>query len=83
VNTDKLVGAGLFALSVTIFVYYTLWVIVLPFVDISHPVQELFPARKYAIAIPTILIVVLLVMVATFVGVTLIKTARKQKQKEA
>lgn len=29
VSSDKLVGAGLLAASVTIFVYYTLWVIVL------------------------------------------------------
>lgn len=29
ISSDKLVGAGLFSLSITVFVYYTLWVIVL------------------------------------------------------
>ncbi|CAM9895986.1 unnamed protein product [Pylaiella littoralis] len=80
-SSDKLVGSGLLLLSVTIFVYYTLWVFVLPFVDTSHPLQEFFLPRKYAIAIPTLLVIVLVTLVATFIGLTLMKSARKQKQK--
>ncbi|CAM9629323.1 unnamed protein product, partial [Ectocarpus sp. 4 AP-2014] len=81
VSSDKLVGSGLLLVSVTIFVYYTLWVIVLPFVDTSHPVQDFFLPRKYAIAIPTVLVILLVTLVATFIGLTLMKSARKQKLK--
>lgn len=81
VSSDQLLGASLFSLSITVFVYYTLWVIVLPFVDTSHPVQVYFLPRKYAIAIPTVLVIILITLVATFVGLTLVKSARKQKQK--
>lgn len=52
-----------------------------PFVDTSHPVQDFFLPRKYAIAIPTVLVIILITLVATFVGLTLIKSARKQKKK--
>ncbi|CAM9391690.1 unnamed protein product, partial [Ectocarpus fasciculatus] len=83
VSSDKLVGSGLLLVSVTIFVYYTLWVIVLPFVDTSHPVQDFFLPRKYAIAIPTVLVILLVTLVATFIGLTLMKSARKQKLKSS
>ncbi|CAN0424111.1 unnamed protein product, partial [Ectocarpus sp. 13 AM-2016] len=52
-----------------------------PFVDTSHPVQDFFLPRKYAIAIPTVLVILLVTLVATFVGLTLMKSARKQKLK--
>ena len=52
-----------------------------PFVDTSHPVQDFFLPRKYAIAIPTVLVIFLVAVVATFIGLTLMKSARKQKQK--
>lgn len=52
-----------------------------PFVDTSHPAQDFFLPRKYAIAIPTVLVIFLVAIVATFVGLTLMKSARKPKQK--
>lgn len=52
-----------------------------PFVDTSHPVQDFFLPRKYAIAIPTVLVIILVTLVATFIALTLMKSARKQKQK--
>lgn len=70
-------------MSVAIFVYYTLWVIILPFVDTSHPVQDFFLPRKYAIAIPVVLLIVLVSFVVTFIGLTLMKSARKRKPKAA
>lgn len=52
-----------------------------PFVDTSHPLQEFFLPRKYAIVIPTILVVILVTLVATFVGLTLMTAAAKRKHK--
>lgn len=83
VGSDKLVGTGLLLASVTIFVYYTLWVIVLPFVDTSHPVQDFFLPRKYAIAIPTVLVIIVVALVVSFIGLTVMKSARKEKQKSS
>lgn len=45
--------------------------------------QDFFLPRKYAIAIPTVLVILLVAVVATFIGLTLMKSAaaRKPKQK--
>lgn len=52
-----------------------------PFVDTSHPLQDFFLPRKYAIAIPTVLVIIVVTLVATFIALTLMKSARKKKQK--
>lgn len=54
-----------------------------PFVDTSHPVQDFFLPRKYAIAIPTVLVIILVTLVATFIGLTLMKSAKKQTKPKA
>mmetsp|Transcript_79850 Transcript_79850/g.222164 ORF Transcript_79850/g.222164 Transcript_79850/m.222164 type:complete len:92 (-) Transcript_79850:149-424(-) len=76
---DKAVGTALLAISVVVFVYYTLWAIVTPFVDADHPLQSFFPARYYAIMIPTLLLVVGITVATTFVALVLIKSGKKKK----
>ncbi|KAL9266450.1 Dolichol-phosphate mannose synthase subunit 2-like protein [Drosera capensis] len=49
---DKAVGFALSGLSLTIFTYYTFWVIILPFVDDNHFVHKYFLPQEYAILIP-------------------------------
>ncbi|ORX59737.1 hypothetical protein DM01DRAFT_1381269 [Hesseltinella vesiculosa] len=50
--TDKIVGAGAFFGAWIIFIYYTLWALVMPFVDETNPWQAYFPAFEYAIRLP-------------------------------
>lgn len=54
-----------------------------PFVDTSHPLQDFFLPRKFAIAIPTVLVIILVTLVATFIGLTLMKSARKQQKQKS
>ncbi|KAK3248339.1 hypothetical protein CYMTET_42190 [Cymbomonas tetramitiformis] len=75
---DKLLGFLLLSASSTAFVYYTLWVIVTPFVEEEHYLQTWFPDRYYAIAIPAYLGLLLCVFVAGFIGHVMLK-ARKPK----
>ncbi|KAJ7517854.1 hypothetical protein O6H91_21G042700 [Diphasiastrum complanatum] len=49
---DRTVGFVLLLFSVSLFSYYTFWVIITPFVDSDHFVHGFFPAREYAILIP-------------------------------
>ena len=50
--------------------YYTAWIILTPFIDPKVTwFHALFPARWWAFAIPTALLVVALTMIATFVGI--------------
>lgn len=71
---DKLLGAVGFVASLVIYIYYTAWVIVTPFVDPKITwFHALFPARWWAFAIPTLLLVLGLTVIATFIGVVSMK----------
>lgn len=66
---DRLLGAAGFATALIIYIYYTAWVILTPFVDPKITwFHALFPDRWWAFAIPTALLVLGLTVIATFVG---------------
>ncbi|RZC79491.1 hypothetical protein C5167_003725 [Papaver somniferum] len=49
---DKTVGLLLTVISLSIFTYYTFWVIILPFVETDHFIHNYFLPQEYAILIP-------------------------------
>ncbi|KAI9319734.1 dolichol phosphate-mannose biosynthesis regulatory [Dichotomocladium elegans] len=73
-GTDKAVGAVAFFAAIAIFVYYTLWSLVMPFVDEDHPLQNFFPPWEYAIRIPLIVLIVGLTVILSFLGLTMAKS---------
>ncbi|OQR81680.1 hypothetical protein THRCLA_23314, partial [Thraustotheca clavata] len=77
-SSDQTVGAIVLAISVPTFAYYTLWVLITPFVDKDHVVQSFFPDRHYAIAIPAILFVIFLTICSTFIGLVMIKSKNEK-----
>ncbi|CAN6204145.1 unnamed protein product, partial [Urochloa humidicola] len=76
---DKAVGFLLTLTSLSIFTYYTFWVIILPFVDSDHFVHKYFLPQDYAILIPVIAGVVLLSFLSVFVGLVMLKSKKKMK----
>jgi len=64
-----------------VFIYYTIWAILLPFFDTTSPIHDYFPAREWAIRLPAFILVVGLAMIGTFIGSTIIKENRKKAQK--
>ena len=69
-RSDRLIGAVGFAAALLIYVYYTAWVIVAPFVDPSVVwFHALFPDQYWAFAIPITLLVLGVTFIATFVGI--------------
>ncbi|KAF6123998.1 dolichyl-phosphate mannosyltransferase subunit 2, regulatory [Phyllostomus discolor] len=62
-GTDQVVGLGLVAVSLIIFTYYTAWVILLPFIDSQHVIHKYFLPRAYAVAIPLVAGLLLLLCV--------------------
>lgn len=72
-------GCTLLGAAAFIFSYYTLWVVVTPFVDGEHPLHQYFPDRKWAIMIPTVLFVLVLAVSGTFVGNVMMQSAKKGK----
>ncbi|KXT13014.1 hypothetical protein AC579_3345 [Pseudocercospora musae] len=78
---DRLVGLAMLILASTVFLYYTIWTLLMPFVDDSHPVQALFPPRVWAIRIPVILLLVGGAVVGSFLSVVMIRSNRKRALK--
>lgn len=69
--------------ATAVFVYYTAWVFVLPFVDESSILHSLFLPRAYAIKLPLLLLLVSGLGVSVFIGSVLISNAEKEKAKKA
>lgn len=55
VMNDKTIGSLLIVLSVTFSVYYTAWVIGLPFFDEDHFIHSLFPPVYLALLVPALM----------------------------
>ncbi|KAJ3195362.1 hypothetical protein HK101_000404 [Irineochytrium annulatum] len=85
-TSDRIVGAGLMAVSVFVFAYYTLWALILsfdsilPFLDDSNAIQGYFPPREYAIMIPVLLLVVGVTLIGGFISFVLMKSGSKKKK---
>ncbi|GAQ90830.1 dolichyl-phosphate mannosyltransferase polypeptide 2 regulatory subunit [Klebsormidium nitens] len=78
---DQLAGLGLLLFSISVFVYYTLWVIVLPFVDSDHAVHSYFLPQEYAIALPVGALVLLLSFLLLFLGILMVRSRLGKKKK--
>ncbi|XP_071723909.1 dolichol-phosphate mannose synthase subunit 2-like [Rutidosis leptorrhynchoides] len=75
---DRTVGFLLSLISVSIFTYYTFWVIILPFVASDHFIHQYFLPQEYAILIPILAGVVLDCSLCMFVGYVMIKSEKKK-----
>ncbi|GLT91258.1 hypothetical protein SLE2022_091540 [Rubroshorea leprosula] len=75
---DRAVGFLLSFISLTIFTYYTLWVIILPFVENEHFIHKYFLPQEYAILIPVFAGVVLLCFLSMFIGFVMLKSKKKK-----
>jgi len=78
---DKLVGFAMLVVASTVFLYYTIWTLLMPFVDDDHPLQNVFPPRVWAIRIPVILILLGSAVVGSFLGVVMIRSNKKKALK--
>ncbi|KAK2737040.1 hypothetical protein FQN57_000489 [Myotisia sp. PD_48] len=79
----QLCGAGMLLVATAVFLYYTAWTLLMPFVDAGHPLHALFPPRVWAIRIPVILTLLGSAVVGTFLGLVMIRSNRKKAAKAA
>lgn len=78
---DRLVGLAMLLVATAVFVYYSIWTLLMPFVDDSHPSQSIFPPRVWAIRIPVMLILLGGAVVGSFLSVVMIRSNRKKALK--
>ncbi|XP_031457468.1 dolichol phosphate-mannose biosynthesis regulatory protein [Phasianus colchicus] len=80
--TDRAVGFGLVAFSLVLFVYYTLWIIVLPFIDSDHSIHHYFLPREYAVIIPVVAGLLLLLFIGVFIMVVMWKSRKPARKSD-
>ncbi|KAM6371910.1 dolichol phosphate-mannose biosynthesis regulatory protein [Pluvialis apricaria] len=80
--TDQVVGFGLVAFSLVLFVYYTLWIIILPFIDSDHGIHQYFLPREYAVIIPVVAGLLLLLFIGVFIMVVMWKSRKPAKKSD-
>ncbi|XP_076019637.1 dolichol phosphate-mannose biosynthesis regulatory protein [Genypterus blacodes] len=78
-GVDQTVGMGLVVFSLLLFTYYSVWVIVLPFVDSDHILHQYFLPREYSVILPGVAAVVLLLCIGAFTAVILSKSRKPKK----
>ena len=69
-----LMGSGLF-----IFVYYTTWIYILPFISPEHWIHTLFLSKEYAILMPSTLLYVAVALGSLLVSIILLKDSNDKK----
>ncbi|XP_065274783.1 dolichol phosphate-mannose biosynthesis regulatory protein [Emys orbicularis] len=79
---DQLVGFGLVAFSLLLFVYYTIWIIILPFIDSDHGIHKFFLPREYSVTIPVIAGLLLVLFVGVFVVIVMWKNRKPAKKSD-
>ncbi|KAH8431830.1 Dolichol phosphate-mannose biosynthesis regulatory protein [Aspergillus melleus] len=77
----QLVGSTMLLVATAIFLYYTAWTLLMPFVDPGHPLHDLFPPRVWAIRIPVFLTLLASAVVGTFIGIVMINSNKKKAAK--
>ncbi|KFZ11283.1 hypothetical protein V501_04846 [Pseudogymnoascus sp. VKM F-4519 (FW-2642)] len=78
---DKLVGLAMLLVASAVFLYYSIWTLLMPFVDPDQPIQQLFPPRVWAIRIPVIIILLGSALVGSFLSIVMIRSNRKKAAK--
>ncbi|KAF2488321.1 dolichol phosphate-mannose biosynthesis regulatory, partial [Lophium mytilinum] len=78
---DRLVGLTMLIAATTIFLYYTIWTLFMPFVDQPHFSHAFFPPRVWAIRIPVILIILFSTVIGSFLSVVMIRSNRRKALK--
>lgn len=77
------VGSGLASFGAFVFFYYSAWIFVVviiiqPFLDRNHWVQDLFLDKIWAVRIPQILMLIGILVLISAIGITFI-CKRKEK----
>nr|CCA22231.1 conserved hypothetical protein [Albugo laibachii Nc14] len=72
--SDKTAGVIVLSLSSILYAYYTVWVILTPFIDSDHPIQRIFAPYHFALVLPAIILVLLFTIAVTYIGTVMIQS---------
>ncbi|KZV90254.1 hypothetical protein EXIGLDRAFT_569411, partial [Exidia glandulosa HHB12029] len=76
--SDKALGSLMLLVASVVFVYYTTWALVLPFLPPDNAVHQYFLPREWAVRIPALILLLGLSAVGAFVSTVMIREGRKR-----
>jgi len=79
--SDRVMGRLMLFAAVSVFVYYTIWAILLPFFEESSPIHTWFPSREWAVRMPAFILVLGVGAVSLFVGTTVVEDHRRMSSR--
>ncbi|CAG9319783.1 dpm2 [Blepharisma stoltei] len=77
--SSKAFGGALMLAGITIFVYYTFWLVVTPYLDTQSFIHNFYPPREWAMQGPKFLLIFGVVTLSGLIGYLFMST-RKPKQ---
>nr|XP_043909637.1 dolichol phosphate-mannose biosynthesis regulatory protein [Solea senegalensis] len=78
-GVDQTVGMSLVVFSLLLFTYYSVWVIVLPFVDGDHILHKYFLPQEFSVILPGAAAVIMLLCIGAFTAVIMWKSGKPKK----
>ncbi|XP_068104492.1 dolichol phosphate-mannose biosynthesis regulatory protein [Hyperolius riggenbachi] len=81
-GSDRVAGAGLVAFCTALFLYYTVWVICLPFIDSDHAIHSYFLQRAYAVLLPLLALLILFLLMGIFIFYVMWKSRSPKKKSQ-
>ncbi|TFK29960.1 hypothetical protein FA15DRAFT_663271 [Coprinopsis marcescibilis] len=79
--SDKALGGVMLVAAATVFIYYTIWALLLPFLEDTNILHGFFPAREWAVRLPAFILVVGVTAIGLFIGSTIMKERQRKAQK--
>ncbi|SHO77751.1 Hypothetical protein MSYG_2093 [Malassezia sympodialis ATCC 42132] len=80
--SDRVIGGSFLAVSIFVFGYYTFWALISPFFPTDSFIQNLFPAREWAVRLPALILVLGLSVIGAFIFNVLRRQAIVKREKE-
>ena len=77
----KIIGYFLFIITLLIYIYYTLWVYLKPFLNNNNYLNNFFFDKYWAIAIPCYGVCIIYTIIMIFIGLVFILSYKYEEEK--
>ncbi|GMK56018.1 hypothetical protein CspeluHIS016_0210740 [Cutaneotrichosporon spelunceum] len=81
-TSDKALGAGMLLVAAAVFLYYTTWALLLPFVAADSVLHTLFLPREWAVRGPALLLLLGVAGIGAFFAKVTAAEAAKRRARE-
>ena len=80
--TDAQLGTVVQTSAIGAFAYYVVWMVVTPFVNCDHFLQQYFPPKEYGVVAPCVILCVVLAVSYTVYGISSMFESSKRDKTE-